>query len=1416
MLPEFSVFKGKLISMKRRLKQVLFGTLVFFGVLFLLLIIIVFYVKTDHAQSLIQKKVNAMIMGSLSWDDLNFSLLQGKIELTEFVVKDHSNADLLGFKRFYIDIEWLTLFRGDLTVATLVLTSPRGDVILDKNGKINLLQALSSPEPKESIPPEPEPTTDEGELAFNVVIKDLRIEQGSFKYKQLTDLLQASLEDLQIKVQGNLLNESGQVSVVLKQAQLEGSDFHAQVTPFSLQAQLDQGNLTQLDLQIKTQSSQIGLTGQVLNVLKKPELDLELKMQVALPEIQDFIHLKQPLTGQISSVIHVQDTLENPTVTASLDYGGGQLTDYTLDKIDFDLKLQDRQIKLQNLLVLLASGELNLNGEADLREAFPQGFLSPDQNLEAITYQIELHEKDIHLHELLKEGALAGVANADITLRGSGVKKPDAQLLVSLIVQQLKMIDKAEPVDVQLTADTKIAKNQVTIEPLNVLAGDISIALSGLYNLDSEDLQAQIKLDAPDLAALSSFGVPDVKGSFEFESTLSGTLKQPLVDITCGGEKLLFQDITIGKVRFLGNLDEEGTFHIVQLALNNDGSRISGQGSAHVLFPALKFDSQLPLDISLQLTSVETSDFLEKDEYQGQVDGSMKVSGTLDALVAEVQLIGKQLAVKPAHIGDLDLALKLSDGKIDVKHLTVRNKDSRINLTAQSQLFTPGTLSVVDDIPVHLNLVAKSLQLQDFIKEYKGKLSLNADLTGSVGNPQGTLDIEGSFLDFGVQKLEKFVLNSRIDGQKISFNPLRIVLVPGEEIEGKGWFNLDKTYQVSLKSDGFSLKNIDQVKDIGQGFVRIDMAGAGSVDAPQLEGDLTIDQIRLKEQKIGDFKVALSIHDQKAHLTGNLDFDLEGIFDLTTHDFSAALVFNETDLVPYFKVAGQNDLNGTLTGKIEAKGNVGQIDQLTADASFSKLDVFYQQEQLVHSKEFLITYTQQAVNIKAFDLGIHESGFLKMKGQGNVSGPLDFDLEGKIPLRIASFFVEDIPDFKGQLLLDAQLKGSVSEPGLTSELTLDKVGFTVPGLEQLLHDLNGRIQISPQAVIIQDLQGLLDEGRLAVSGKADLEQFQPTKVDLKLTANNLPVKVPDTIDLVLNTSITLDGTPEKSAIKGDIVILEGLYYQDIDLSLTSMVSGGKTRETAPQSEPITTPFLKNMSFDITVKRRDPFIVDNNLAQLEVNPDLRISGLLNSPIISGRAEIEKGDITYQKKKFVVNKGVIDFLNPYKIEPTLDIESEIKIRDWAIFLIVFGTPDALEFKLKSKPELEHGDILSLIVIGRTTGELVEGEGGSSQSTEQMLAEMIATTFGEDIKSKTGLDIFEVETGEEGQSESDRIQVTLGKQLSRRLVVKYAVESKSGEVIQRAISEYKLLQNLILSGSQDTKGVFGGELQYRLEFR
>jgi len=247
------------------------------------------------------------------------------------------------------------------------------------------------------------------------------------------------------------------------------------------------------------------------------------------------------------------------------------------------------------------------------------------------------------------------------------------------------------------------------------------------------------------------------------------------------------------------------------------------------------------------------------------------------------------------------------------------------------------------------------------------------------------------------------------------------------------------------------------------------------------------------------------------------------------------------------------------------------------------------------------------------------------------------------------------------------------------------------------------------------------------------------------------------------------------------------------------------------------PILNNMALDCRIRSRAPFVVDNNIALLSIMPDLKIHGTVNQPLVSGRAEVESGTVYFQRNEFNVKKGVVDFINPYKIEPTIDIQSDIKIRKWTVFLKIFGTPDTLRFDMTSDPSEREEDILSLLISGKTTQELIAREGGSSLSPGQMLADVLAESAQKEIKDATGLDIVALEYNEaKDVDDSDEVKVTVGKELSRRTTVKYGMQTKNAKVIQKVIMEYKFLEKLLMNTFQDNEGNYGGGIQFRLEFR
>ncbi|HMA64161.1 MAG: translocation/assembly module TamB domain-containing protein, partial [Fibrobacterota bacterium] len=424
----------------------------------------------------------------------------------------------------------------------------------------------------------------------------------------------------------------------------------------------------------------------------------------------------------------------------------------------------------------------------------------------------------------------------------------------------------------------------------------------------------------------------------------------------------------------------------------------------------------------------------------------------------------------------------------------------------------------------------------------------------------------------------------------------------------------------------------------------------------------------------------------------------------------------------------------------------------------------------------------------------------------------------------ARHFSPDLPDIEGSVAINASLKGTPKAPDLNVDLNLTNVGMSVPGLSGRLHSLNGHIFADNNAVKIKSLTGNIDNGSISMNGEIKLKGLTTSDLTANITLKDLPIGVPDMLDLVLDGKLTIAGTPDSTQITGDIILLDGLYYQDIVINPLAGMGQRKRKVSSPPAEN-TTPYLKNVRFDVGVQARSPFRVDNNMAQLTILPDLQLMGSLQAPALNGRAKVEQGTITYQKRVFTVERGVIDFVNPYAIEPQIEINGTIPIKNNLIQIIITGPPDNLVFKLTSdNPDLEDQDLLSLLVLGKTTAELqgtIQGTSGGGLSNQQMLASLVSSTFGDDIKKVTGLDILEIETGDTKDEDSDRIAVTMGKKITKQLSTKYTVESKNGEFVNRTAVEYWILQNFFITGFhitgfQDSKQVFGGELRFNWEKR
>ena len=857
---------------------------------------------------------------------------------------------------------------------------------------------------------------------------------------------------------------------------------------------------------------------------------------------------------------------------------------------------------------------------------------------------------------------------------------------------------------------------------------------------------------------------------------------------------------------------EKGRVRIQQLDARAGNTQLKVTGDYDIASLKVAADFKLESPDLTEVLSVFGFNALGKMNIHGNV------VGTVAAPIVVAQLQGEKLEFEQVKIGDANAKIQFSEGMLFVDHGKIRNNNSLLDISGTVRIRDPITHHILKNPGLDIALKGDALFIEDFVEGIKGKFTLDGHIFGDTAHPRGNLNLKGEHIDFYTQKVQGIHLISDLDGDRFNLDPFELVIATGEKILVHGWISLNKNYHLRLSSGGISLKNVTWLQwgDGDTGKISFTFQGQGDFEDPRITGKVLLNELRFNNQPLEDERFKIEVADRTAYISGGRNFALDATYHLQTQAFSVSAGFDNTNLTPYLKIFGQSKLNGFMTGKIQVNGNAKTPDQVKGWADISRIEVFSNQTELIRSLDFKAFLKNGEISIPGVRLNLLERTVMEIKGNGTLNGDIDINANGTVPLEILSLLTDVFANAAGEMRLSLDVKGNLSQPDLRADAEIINCGMTVPGLFQRMHDLNGRFQISPKAIVLDNIRGMLDTGSFQLYGAIDLKAYHPSRMKLKLKAHDLPVMIPDTLETRLSAELDIKGTSEESLVSGDIQMIEGKYYKDIRLNLTES-PGKKSREEALVASEIPWPFLKNMAIDITTRYREPFVIDNNMALLAIKPDLRIHGSVNHPLISGRAQVESGTVYFQKKEFNVKRGVFDFTNPYKIEPTIDVISEVMVREWTVFLNISGTPDNLKFKFSSNPSEREEDILSLLITGKTTRELIAEEDGLARSSGQILADVLAETAQKQIKDATGLDVVELEYKQSEEPDaSDEVKVTVGKELSRRIQVKYGMQTKNAKVIQQVITEYKFLEQLLMNTFQDTEGHYGGGLQLRLEFR
>jgi outer membrane protein assembly factor BamA len=476
-----------------------------------------------------------------------------------------------------------------------------------------------------------------------------------------------------------------------------------------------------------------------------------------------------------------------------------------------------------------------------------------------------------------------------------------------------------------------------------------------------------------------------------------------------------------------------------------------------------------------------------------------------------------------------------------------------------------------------------------------------------------------------------------------------------------------------------------------------------------------------------------------------------------------------------------SDANGPLRGSLAARVDL-EADRLEVPALRGTATVRSVELAVGHSR-----VTQAAEARLALSNGRVTLAPWRLTGAGTdlvAEGSLDVGRDGTLPLNgtvRGPLTLEPLQavlgvPVSGILTSDVRVSGTATEPRAEGSIAVTGGAVRIRSPRVALADVSGSITLTGRAAELGAISGLVNGAPFTLSGAVALPGATgPTTQTLRLQAERVPVqpfangpRAETDLDLVFSDTagdrrITGHAELLPQPFRGSILALK--QFVDTVAAANAPLGDAPRRRRAGTSP---------VKLDIKVTSREPLLVDTSAGRVELAAGLTIAGSVDQPSLLGRVTIlEDGVIRAGGRTYTISEGTIDFKNPRRIAPLINLTATTRISTYAITMVLAGTPDSLQTSLSSDPPLAETDLRSLIVTGRLASQSNGRQ--NNQDEERTVVESISGDVFGFAAQAIGLDAVSIGSNPDLDllaSDIDaRTSLNLTKSLSRQLQIVYS---------------------------------------------
>ncbi|MBI2215622.1 MAG: translocation/assembly module TamB domain-containing protein [Acidobacteria bacterium] len=1217
----------------------------------------------------------------------------------------------------------------------------------------------------------------------NVDVRRLLLRNIAVEFVDRDAKTRIALDGVESEIRPGKLLES--IHAVVKRGEFRVASGKIKLPPLQVAADLkaDKRGIAIATLSAKNQLLELGARGNA-SFEKDGAVDLAADVRADLARLSGPIGLPRGKTmdGRVVSSFTIQGR-ESIEVAGTFHSGSARYDIYKVQKVDGHFRVGEAGME-----VALDKAQF-AGGAAKVSLAIPSG---DADNVFSVEHD------GVRVEQLLGTwgiGSSGLMGHADGRLvyrwRGKDVLNGRGEGNALIEVERDRKTKAIYAVPVEGMARYRFEERRLIFDPLTIETGSTSATIRGGFALESLDSSLVAEVRARDIRELDriaadiahSLGEKDWKllgiaGSGTIRATLDGKLTKPVVDGKVAASGFHWADVELGHADVDLRYDAvAGLIHFRKANFRADGGSITLRDNI-VLSPGGEPSFSLSID-AVRYPARRAIDAIALDlPVNGVATGGMRVTG------------------KPSRGSVLFESLEVVDGS---SHAGI---DGVLGWTPEK-----GGLELECRIALRSFPVSKAWAF--YAADSKPPLDGNLTGTMSLDGKLEALRGRGSIALRGAKLAGEPIESASIDFDfdQGSMHARRIVAqLAAGRFEGEGTYEIAaERFEFSIGSPGIDLSKLKGWPDLDDtvgGILVLSAHGSGDIGHPQIIVNARLEQAKLLGVEAVPTdppssiaaKLTRDAFEVSAKLGTLLQLNGSGTIAADTGEIGGALratIDAGSPLIADMSTRYGLETSGSATIEIEIAGNRNAPNELALVGRLTDVDVTAGPHRIQSPKPATFSLRGGKLDLGNFDLLFDEKPF-RVDGTVSISdNSLAVSLDGTLSAGLLAYVVPDLR-MRGDIKLVATVGGSLDDPRVFGSAEMTGGEIRIRDIPQPFKDVNLAVVVTDRRVKIDAFNATLGTGSIAAGGTIDRDASGEPRLSISVTSRGFSARLTPDLTIGGTCDLVVSGNPvEALNVNGALTLDKALFTKKVDINkaLADLVLNRRLAVDA-----IAAPWQEAILLGIDVRLTPRSIqVRNNVANVTGSGELRVTGTLARPVVVGRIVLDEGgtfelsDVEYR-----VARGSVDFQNPFRTDPYIDISAEGRYRNEYDVTVSFnGTLDRLETTVTSDPPVDDLSLLSLI-----GGGFAQGSGSQADAFADARNTLVDASVGGVLSSTVP---FADAVRIEGIS-SEKPRVTLDKAISRdlRAIVTYTLDDKGEDV---EIIEWRVSDNLVLQFTRDS---------------